>query len=193
VTAAPPRVPVVPLPRRLDSTGPERADPATQQRRRLRFSATLAGVRLRASVLPAAAVRRRQALQMCSAARLLTALGIRVAVVQPDVPWPRPGTLPLRVRNEAGLLGDLALLTAVPKTTVGWAAVADRVLPSGATLRTAEPDPDDTRMCPVTIAYRTAAGPMAAPPRTLAEVIAVVGLVIEVRLYPVVAGADRAA
>ena len=54
MTAAPPRAPVVPLPRRPLSAAPhDRADPATQQHRRLRWSATMAVVRARASLVPA--------------------------------------------------------------------------------------------------------------------------------------------
>jgi len=187
-------VPVISRPRRpIAAPAADRADPATQQRRRLHYTATLSGVRMRASLLPVASVRRRQAFQICSAARLLTALGIRVDVVQPGIPWPRHRTHRLDVTNDAGLLGDLALLTAVPRTAAGWATVADRVLPAGATLRTTEPGPGDAVVCPVTITYRTAAGPLSLPPRTPAEVIAVAGLVIEVRLLPAADGADRAA
>jgi hypothetical protein len=195
VTAASLHVPVIPRPRRpVRTPAADQADPATQQRRRLHYAAALAGARMRASLLPGASVRRRQAFQVCSAARLLTALGIRVDVVQPGIPWPRHRTHRLDVTNGAGLLGDLALLTAVPRTTNGWAAVADRVLPAGATLRTAaEPDPEDAVVCPVTITYRTAAGPLSVAPRTPAEVIAVAGLVIEVRLLPAAGEAHRAA
>jgi hypothetical protein len=194
VTTAPPRATVVSLLHRPARTpAPDAADPATQQRRRLRYTATLAGARMRASLLPASSVRRRQALQVCSAARLLTALGIRVDVVQPGTPWPRRRTHRLRITNDAGILGDLALMTAVPRTTSGWAGVADRVLPVGSALRTAEPDPSDTVVCPVAIGYRTAAGPLPTPPRTLAEVIAVLGLVIEVRLHTADVEVHRAA
>jgi len=158
----------------------------------MRYTATLAGARMRASLLPGGSVRRRQALQVCGAARLLTALGIRVDVVQPGSPWPRHRTHLLRITNEAGTLGDLALLTAVPRTTSGWAAVADRALPAGAP-STAQPDPPDAAVCPVRIEYRTAAGPLPAPPRTPAEAIAVLGLVIEVRLHAADGEVHRAA
>ena len=194
MTAVPPRAPAIPFPRRpTHASAPEQADPAPQQRRRLRFTATLAGVRMRASLLPGGSVRRRQAWQVCSAARLVTALGIRVDVAQPATPWPRHRTHRLRVTNDAGLFGDLALLTAVPRTTAGWADVADRVLPAGTTLRTVGPDPEDTVVCPVTIGFRTPAGPLVTPPRTLAEVVALQGLVIEVRLLPATGEVDRAA
>jgi hypothetical protein len=181
VTLAPPHAPVVPIPR-LPASAPERADPNTQQRRSLRWSAALAGVRARAALVPAGSVKRRQSLQLRGAAQLLTALGIRVVVVQPSVPWPRNRPHRLVAHNDAGLLGDLALLTAVPRTTHGWAAVADRVLPVRAALRTAEQEGTDAALCPVTVAYRTVDGPLATPPRTLNEVVAMQGLVIEVRL-----------
>jgi hypothetical protein len=187
VTAALSRVPVVPLPRPPVSPppAPERADRTTQQHRRLRWTATLAGVRARASMVPAGSVRRRQSLQVCSAARLLTAAGIRVVVVQPSTPWPRDRPHRLVTRNEAGLLGELALLTAVPRTTHGWTAVADRILPVRTLVPAAEQDPSDAVPCPVTVAYRTVHGPLPVPPRTLNEVVAIRGLVVEVRLLAV--------
>jgi hypothetical protein len=179
---------VIPLPRPPVRT-PGRADPATQQRRRLHYTAAMAAIRVRGAVLPSTSLRRRQVWQVCSAARVLTALGIRVDVVQPGRPWPRHRTHRLHVTNEAGLLGELALLTGVPRTAAGWSDVADRVLPAGAPLRPAEPD--DAVVCPVSIAYRTAEGPVS--PRTLAEVVAVDGLVLEVRLHDASAEAGRAA
>ena len=177
MTAAAPRALVVPFPRRY---APERVDANTLHRRRLSYSLTLAGARARAALARAGSVRRRQSLQVCSAARLLASLGIRVVVVQPSTAWPRHRPLRLEVRNEAGQLGDLALLTAVPRTTGGWAAVADRVLPVGAPLR--DPAGGDAVRCPVTVAYRTLDGPLASPPRTLDEVAALRGLVVDVRL-----------
>jgi hypothetical protein len=163
---------------------PEHADSATQQRRRRSYSMTLAGVRARATLVAAGSVRRRQSLQVCSAARVLAALGIRVVVVQPPRPWPRDQRQRLVAGNEAGLLGDLALLTAVPRTTPGWAAVADRVLPVGTPRR--ETDVGENAVpCPVTVTYRTEDGPLSTPPRTLDDVVAIRGLVIEVRLLAV--------
>ena len=194
MTAVPLRTPAVPLLHRpVRTPAPDGVDPATRRRRRLRFAAALAAARARALLASRGSVRRRQAWQVCSAARLLTALGVRVDVVQPATPWPRHRTHRLRITNDAGPFGDLALLTAVPRTTPGWAAVADRVLPAGSTFRTAEPDAADAVMCRVTIGCRTAAGPLADPPRTPAEVAAVRGLVIEVRLLPAVGAVDRAA
>ncbi|UOY00267.1 hypothetical protein [Blastococcus sp. PRF04-17] len=189
MTEAPPRTPVVPLPR-APVRSPGRADPATQQRHRLHFTAAMAAIRVRAA-LPVGGGGRRQVWQVCSAARLLTSLGIRVSVVQPGLPWPRYRTQRLQVNNQAGLLGDLALLTAVPRSAAGWSEVADRVLPAGSPLRAA--GSEDAVTCPVSIAYRTAAGPLDIPPRTLAEVVALNGLVLEVRLLDAVADVGRAA
>jgi hypothetical protein len=181
VTPAPPHASVLPIPRPR-TPGPRRVDAATQQRRRLHWAATLAGVRARTALIPAGSVKRRQSLQVCGAAQLLTALGVRVVVVQPQVPWPRNRPHRMVASNDAGLLGDLALLTAVPRTTHGWAAVADRVLPVRTPLRAAVPDAADAVPCPVTVAFRTADGPPATPPRTLDDVAAIHGLVVEVRL-----------
>lgn len=172
MTAAPPRPAVVPL------SPAGRATPATQQQRRLRYSATLAGLRARAAVTPAGSIPR---LQLCGAANLLTALGVRVDVVQPRTAWPRDRQHRLRVENTAGLLGDLALLVGVPRTAEGWTDVADRVLPLRPSRRRAQRTGAAVE-CPVTIAYRSAEGPLLVPPRTLNDVVAVRGLVIEVRL-----------
>jgi len=150
----------------------------------------MAAIRMRGTVLPSTSLRRRQVWQVCSAARVLTALGIRVDVVQPRTPWPRHRTHQLHVTNEAGLLGDLALLTGVPRTVAGWSDIADRVLPAGARVRPA--DPADAVACPVSVAYRTVDGPLEPPP-TLAEVVAIDGLVLEVRLHDALEEAGRAA
>jgi hypothetical protein len=137
-------------------------------------------------MVPAGSVRRRQSLQLCGAARLLTAVGIRVVVVQPSTPWPRDRPHRLVTRNEAGLLGDLALLTAVPRTTHGWATVANRVLPVRSVVpAAAEQCPSDAVPCPVAVAYRTVHGQLPVPPRTLNEVVAIRDLLVEVRLLAV--------
>jgi hypothetical protein len=130
-------------------------------------------------------------LQVCGAANLLTALGVRVDVVQPATPWPRGRGHRLLVENTAGLLGDLALLVGVPRTTGGWSDVADRVLPLRPS-RTAARSTAGAVVCPVSIAYRDAAGPLLAVPRTLNDVVAIRGLVIEVRLLPARGGERRA-
>ena len=182
MTAAPPRPAVVPLP------PPDRTTPATQQQRRLRYSATLARLRARAAVTPAGSVPK---LQVCGAANLLTALGVRVDVVQPATAWPRDRAHRLVAENTAGLLGDLALLVGVPRATPGWTDVADRVLP----LRPYRPAARSRSgvVCPVTVGYRSAAGPLLVAPRTLNDVVAIRGLVIEVRLFAAREEARRAA
>jgi hypothetical protein len=164
-----------------------------QQQRRLRYGAALAGLRARATVTPTGSIQRRQALQVCGAANLLTALGVRVDVVQPTAPWPRDRQQRLQVTNAAGLLGDLALLVGVPRTAQGWTDVADRVLPMRTASRKVLRGGTDPVVCPVTIGYRTDAGPLLVPPRTLNEVIAVRCLVVEVRLLAAGAEVSRAA
>jgi hypothetical protein len=159
-------------------------DPATQQRRRLQLAAALAGLHVRSALVPPQATRRRQRLQVCGAARVLTALGVRVQVVPPAVPWPRTGGRLLLDHDAPGWLGDLALVTAVPRTTVGWADVCRRVLP-GAPVEPAGTTPDSA-ICPVTLGYRTDAGPLGRAPRGVAEIVALRGLVVEVRLLPAV-------
>jgi hypothetical protein len=183
VTAAPPRPVVLPV------ATADRVAPATQQQRRLRYSATLARLRARAAVSPAGSIPR---LQVRGAANLLTALGVRVDVVQPASPWPRDRAHHLVIANGAGLLGDLALLVAVPRSMQGWADMADRVLPLRPFRRAAR-SAGGAVDCPVTIAYRSVQGPLLVPPRTLDDVVAIRGLVIEVRLLATRAGAERAA
>lgn len=195
MTTAPPRPAAVPPSRRPGVLPPPgRATPATQQQRRLRYGAALAALRARAAVTPTGSAQRRQALQVCGAANLLTALGVRVDVVQPTVPWPRDRRHRLQVDNTAGLLGDLALLVGVPRTAEGWADVADRVLP----VRPASRRPSllaagEAVACPVTVRYRTEHGPLMVPPRSLYDVVAIRGLVVEVRLLPVGPEVCRAA
>jgi hypothetical protein len=155
-----------------------------QQQRRLRYQATLTRIRARAAMMPATSVQRRGALQVCGAANLLTALGIRVQVLQPTTPWPRDLQHRLQIDNAAGVFGELALLVGVPRTAAGWAEIADRVLPTRAAARPALRRVTDAVVCPVTIGYRSATGPLPAPPRTLTEVLAARDLVIEVRLLP---------
>lgn len=189
MTAAPSRVPAVPLPPPVPLPPANTTDAATQQARRLRFTAALGGFRTRAGLVRGS-VRRRQSLQLCAAARLLTALGVRVDVVQPSTAWPRDLPHRLEVDNTAGLLGDLALLIAVPRTTQGWTDVADRVLPVRTPLRPADRD-DGAVGCPVSMAYRVPPG--LPHPRTLNDVVAARGLVIEVRLLPVTTADERRA
>jgi hypothetical protein len=177
VTTSPP-VPAV------DPAVAPTVDPAVQQRRRLQLAATLAGLHVRTALVPPHATRRRQRLQVCGAARVLTALGVRVRVVPPTTPWPRTGGRLLLDRDAPGWLGDLALVTAVPRTTGGWAAVCRRVLP-GAAVEPAGPHADSV-ICPVAVTYRTDAGPLDRAPRDVSEIVALRGLVVEVRLLSAV-------
>ncbi len=95
--------------------------------RLLSLAGVVAGATAESLLIPGGA-RRRQRLQICTAARVLTALGARVRVVLPPVPWPRAGGL-LVTAHDAGRLGDLALLTSVPRSLAGWGELADRVVP----------------------------------------------------------------
>jgi hypothetical protein len=148
-----------------------------------RVAAALAGARLRLSVVPGSAIRRQQRVQVCSAARILTALGVRVRVFQPGTPWPRHRPLQLVTAADPGWIGDLALLTAVPRTTSGWSVVAHRVLPA-ATATPAPGAPTDAALCPVAVRFRDGDRLLDGVPRCLAEVVAVRDLVVEVELLP---------
>ena len=157
-------------------------DPMTQRRRRLNLAAALAGLHLRTAFVPETSTRRRQRVQLCGAARVLTALGVRVRVVGPPTPWPRHRPCRLVVGDDAGWLAGLALVTSVPRTTAGWRAVCAQVLP-GTTAGEVSSD-DDAVACPVTFRYRSDDGPLDRPPRTVAEIVATPGLVVEVHLLP---------
>ncbi len=88
---------------------PAASPPTVSPRRWVRTAAVLAGAGLRPGASRRGAV--------CGAARLLTALGVRVRVHAPLVAWPRvragaPGVLV--VADSAADLAHLALVTAVP-------------------------------------------------------------------------------
>lgn len=155
--------------------------------RLLSLTAVLAGATVEGLVLRGGA-RRRQRLQLCTAARVLTALGALVRVVPPPVPWPRAGGL-LVSGHDAGRLGDLAVLTSVPRAVAGWAELADRALPfPGAGVPTPGAGrPPAPVLCPVTVACRTADGPLQRLPRRVEEVAALRGLEFEVRLLQPIA------
>ena len=154
---------VLPSPAVPSADRPASADRLTQHRRRLHLTATLTAASLRSALLPVRSTRGRARLRVCRAARILTALGVRVRVVQPPVPWPR--TERFVVPDSVSWLGDLALVTAV------------RGVPLAATSLGAVP-------CPVAIRYRTPDGYLdeADVPRTLADVLAARDLVVEVHL-----------
>lgn len=152
--------------------------------RRLRLVGTQAGYELRSALLPRDAVRRRGRLQVCGAARLLSTAGVLVRVVPSPVPWPRTGGR-LTVTGSPGRIGELAVLTAVPKTVPGWAALAERALLGRGAVQ--HPDPDGV-LLPVAVRFRRN-GPEGwldgeQVPHTLAGVLADPGLVVEVRLLP---------
>ena len=157
-------------------------DARIRRRRRLRVAAALASLHVRTALVPETAIRRRQRVQICGAARILTALGVRVRVVGPPVPWPRHRPCRLVVGDDVGWLGGLALVTSVPRTTPGWRAVCGRVLPGSSTAW--DVVDGDAVLCPVTFRYRTDAGLLDLPPRTLSEIVATRGLVVEVHLLP---------
>ena len=141
------------------------APTAIRRRRRLRVARTLVGHSVRARLLPATE-RRRQRLRVCGAADTLTALGVRVQVFQPAIPWPRSGRFV--ISDHVGRLGDLAVSTAV----------------RGA-------GDDGTVICPVAVRYRVEgrSGYLteAEVPRRTAAIIAMHGLVVEVHCLPAVA------
>jgi hypothetical protein len=148
------------------------ADRSTQRRRRLRTACTLAGIAVRSRLLPSAGGRRRR-MQVCDAANLLTALGVRVQVFLPPTAWPRSGRHV--VSDHAGWLGDLAVATAFR-----GAPVAPPDVSEGA---------EDT-VCAVAVRYRLEHRdgylPEAELPRTVRGVAAMAGLVVEVRCLPAV-------
>lgn len=158
------------------------ADPATQRRRRLQLAAALAALHVRTALVRDTSARRRQRVLVCGAARILTALGVRVRVVAPRTPWPRSGPCRLVVADDAGWLGDLALITAAPRTAEGWLAACARALPGAG--RPDEPGTSEAVACPVAFRVRTAGELLDAPPRTVAEIVAAHGLVVEVHLLP---------
>jgi hypothetical protein len=142
---------------------------AIQRRRRLRLARTLVGGSVRRALLPPGSARGRERVQVCRAANMLSALGVRVEVVGGAVPWPRSERVV--VSDHTGWLGDLALSTAVPRTPVISRA---RALTAGAVV------------CPVVVRYRTAAGYLGRDdvPQTPAEVAAMRDLVVEVHRLP---------
>lgn len=183
MTAAPPRPAVLRRPPTHRTAGPPThpaVSPPTHPRGRLRYGAALARLRARAAVSPTRSVPR---LQVCGAANLLTALGVRVDVVQPATPWPRDRAHRLLVDNQAGPLGDLALLVGVPRTAEGWTDVADRTLPLRQSKAPARRT-GDAVVCPVVLTCRYADGTPFGGSPIRDDVGAQRGLVVEVRLLP---------
>ena len=160
------------------------ADPRTRRRRRLRLAAALADLRLRTALAPDPSSRRRQRVDICGAARILTALDVRVRVVPSRTPWPRGRACRLVVADDVGRLGDLALVTAVPRTAEGWASARARALPRRGRVVVPEPRAADAVACPVALRYLAGGTPLDRAPRTLEEVLAARDLVVEVHLLP---------
>ncbi len=79
---------------------------APRSTRLLSLAGVVAGATAESLLIPGGA-RRRQRLQICTAARVPTAL----------------------TAHDAGRLGDLALLTSAPRSLAGWGELADRVVP----------------------------------------------------------------
>jgi hypothetical protein len=160
------------------------ADAGTRRRRRLRLAAALADLRIRTALVPDTSLRRRQRIDVCGAARILTALGVRVRVIAPRTPWPRDRACRLVVADEAGWLADLALVTAVPRTTEGWRAACGRALPRRGRATAPWIGAPDAVACPVALRYRADGVLLDRPPRTLGDVLAARDLVVEVHLLP---------
>ncbi|MGY1884502.1 lysophospholipid acyltransferase family protein [Blastococcus sp. SYSU DS0753] len=105
-----------------------RADAATRRRRSCRLVGALLAAAIRVPLRAGAGGNGRRRSAVCSAAGILTALGVRVEVVNPPRPWPRPRTGHLVVSNHASWLDGLALLVAVRATPVVEAGERDRAL-----------------------------------------------------------------
>jgi 1-acyl-sn-glycerol-3-phosphate acyltransferase len=93
-------------------------DAALQRRRRWRLGGALARAGLATLRAPLTGSRGRRRLAVCTAARVLTAAGVRVEVHASPVAWPRQGPGPLVVSNHVSWVDGLALLTAVPGVPV---------------------------------------------------------------------------
>lgn len=137
-----------------------------RRRRQLKLARIRARASLRSTLL-APTARSRQRIDLCTAADTLHALGVRVQVVPPTMPWPRAGRFVLS--DSTTWLGDLALVT----------AALDRA-----------PSSDDgaTVVCPVSVRYRMPSGYLRPDevPSGPADAAATDGLVIEVRCLPAI-------
>lgn len=104
--------------------GGHRADPATRRRRVLRLAWAVLAAAGRITLWTAAGVRTQRRVAVCSASGVLCALGVRVEVVNPAVPWPRTSPGHLVVSDASSWLDHLALVIAVRATPVAGTAVA---------------------------------------------------------------------
>ena len=147
-----------------------RSDRGLQRRRRLRLTRTRVRLSVQTRLLPTGSAGRRTRLRVCGAANTLTALGVRVSVVGPSIPWPR--TRCVVVAAPLGHLGELAVTTVV----------------RGEAICTATEIPDGATVCPVTVRYRLEGHnghlPEGDVPSSPAHVAALQGLIVEVHLLP---------
>lgn len=169
----------------MTATRPAARPPVPAPHRRLRLAGTLAAVGVRSALLPRADRRRRGRASVCGAARILTALGVRVVVLPPATAWPRAGGR-LSVQGSAGRIGDLAVLTAVPRSVTDWDLLAERAL-LGRPSRDPAALPGEV-LLPVSVRCRRAGEDdwldATSVPQDLGAVLAAGGLVVEVRLLP---------
>jgi len=123
-------VPVSPCTSACTADAAPAVDVATRRRRWLRLTAALAGTGTAALRAPMSSARGRRRLLVCAAARVLTAVGVRVEVHSSPTAWPRAGAgrAPgqLVVSNHVSWVDDLALLTVVPGRPVAGREVVDR-------------------------------------------------------------------
>ncbi|MCU1606179.1 MAG: plsC [Modestobacter sp.] len=195
-------------------------DGALRRRRWLRLAGVLAGTAAASLRAPVTGARGRRRLHVCAAARVLTAVGVRVQVVPSPVGWPRTGAGHgpghLVVANSISWVDDLALRTVVPGPPVASSSATvvhvAGLLRAGqsVTVRSEEAGllPAATAagaaVCPVAVRYRVDGGAgnafaasLAGEPlwRSLARVVATRGLVVDVHLLPALdpAVADRRA
>ncbi|MGY2083708.1 lysophospholipid acyltransferase family protein [Blastococcus sp. SYSU DS0539] len=106
-------------------------DPATRRRRLLRLVLAVTGAAVRIRIMAHAGERAQRRVAVCGAAGVVTALGIRVEVINPAVPWPRTGRGHLVVSNHVSWLDELALLVAVRALPVADAEIGDCKLVGG--------------------------------------------------------------
>ena len=103
------------------------ADAALVRQRWRRLAAAVGGAGIAALGAPAASPRGRRRLVVCTAARVLTAVGVRVEVHASPAAWPRTGpgrgAGHLVVSNHVSWVDDLALLTVVPGVPVATSEV----------------------------------------------------------------------